>query len=161
MRRWSLILAFFASCAASGAVGFWFGFREALPIGVAADFLPRGVLATGYIKALRAGKPENVITALEFDVDNGLIWGHDLFQHPLRHLMGPLWDFQFYPEYEKYAVRLANYRKEHPSLIKPDTFDNVPPGKEQDREFYRDLALGTRENVAKINSMVERYATKP
>jgi hypothetical protein len=98
---------------------------------------------------------------LEFDVDNGLIWCHDLFQHPLRRLMGPLWGFNFYPEYEQHAVRLANYRKNHPSLIKPDTFDIVPPEKEQYREFYRELAIGARENIVKINSMVDRYATKP
>ena len=161
MKRWRIVLAFLISCAGSGAAGYWFGFREALPLGVAADFLPRGVIATGHLKALGTGKHENMITMLEYDVDNGLIWGHDLFQHPLRRLVRPLWGFEFYPEYEQYAVRLANYRKEHPSLMKPDAFDNVPPEKEQYREFYRELAVGTRENIAKINSMVERYATKP
>ena len=161
MKRWYIALAFVVSCVVSGAAGYWFGFREALPLGVAADFLPRGVIATGHLKALRAGKPETMITMLEYDVDNGLIWGHELFQHPLRRLMRPLWGFEFYPEYEQYAVRLANYRKEHPSLMKPDAFDNVPPEKEQYREFYRELAEGARENVAKIDSMVERYATKP
>jgi hypothetical protein len=161
MTRWTKALGFVAACLSSGAVGYWFGFREALPIGVAADFLPRGVIATGHLKGIRAGKTENVITMLEFDVDNGLIWGHDLFQHPLRHLMGPLWGFHFYPEYEKYAVRLANYRKDHPSLMKADAFDTVPPDGEQYREHYRELAQGARESVAKINSMVERYATKP
>jgi hypothetical protein len=160
MKHWRLVLAVVA-CVASAAVGYWFGFREALTFGVAADFLPRGVIATYHLKALRAGKPDNVLTGLEFDVDNGLIWGHELFRHPLRHLMGPLWGFEFYPEYEKYAVRLADYRKEHPSLTKPDMFDNVPPDKEQYRESYRELAQGTRENIAKINGMVERYATKP
>jgi hypothetical protein len=161
MKRWYIALTFVVSCVGSGVAGYWFGFREALPLGVAADFLPRGVIATGHLKAFRTGKHENMITMLEYDVDNGLIWGHELFQHPLRRLMRPLWGFEFYPEYEQYAVRLANYRKEHPSLMKPDAFDSVPPEKEQYREFYRELAVGTRENIAKINSMVERYATKP
>jgi hypothetical protein len=146
---------------ASGAVGYWFGFREALTFGIAADSLPRGSIATYYLRALRAGKHANFTIGLEYDVDMGLIWGHELFHHPLRHVMGPLWGFEFYPEYEKYAVRLADYRKEHPSLTKPDMFDDVPPDKEQYREFYRELAQGTRENIAKINAMVERYATKP
>lgn len=160
MKRWHIALAFVVSCVASGAAGYWFGFREALPLGVTADFLPRGVIATGHLKALRSGKPENVILKLEYDVDNGLIWGHELFQHPLRNLMVPIWGFNFYPEYEDFAVRLANYRKKHPSLMKPDAFDNLRPNKEQYREVYRELAHGTRENIAKINSMVERYATK-
>lgn len=161
MKRWRIILAFVGSCVVSGAVGYWFGFREALPLGVAADFLPRGVIATGHLKSLRTGQAENVILMLEYDVDNALILGHELFRHPLRKLLGPLWGLDFDPLYESYAVRLANYRKEHPSLMKPDAFDNVPPDKEQYREFYRELAYGTRENIAKVNSMVERYATKP
>jgi len=161
MKRWHLVLAFVASCVVSSAVGYWFGFREALPLGLAADSLPRGVIATQQLKARRSEKPQNVIIGLEYDVDMGLIWGHELFHHPLRHVLGPLWGFEFYPEYEKYAVRLADYRRVHPSLSKPDMFDNVPPNKEQYREFYRELAQGTRENIAKINTMVERYATKP
>lgn len=161
MKRRYLILAIVASCVMSGVVGYWFGFREALKFGVAADFLPRGVIAVYHLNALRARKPENVITMLEYDVDNGLVWGHELFEHPLRRLMRPLWGFEFFPDYEQYAVRLANYRKEHPSLMKPDAFDSVPPGKEQYSEFYRELAVAGRENVAKINSMIGRYASKP
>jgi hypothetical protein len=161
MKRWPIIFVFVVSCLVSGIVGYWFDFREALPFGISADFLPRGVIATGHLKALHEGKPETLITMLEFDVDNGLIWGHDLFQHPLRRLVGPLWDFNFYPEFEKYAVRLANYRKKHPSLMKPDALDIIPPEQEQNRELYQDLAIGTRENIAKINTMVDRYATKP
>jgi hypothetical protein len=65
------------------------------------------------------------------------------------------------PEYEQYAIRLANYRKEHPSLMKLDTFNVVPPEQEHYRDFYRELSIGVRENIVKINSMVDRYATKP
>ena len=160
MKRSHIALAFAFSCVASGVIGYWLGFREALPLGIAADFLPRGVIAVGHLKALRTGKTENMAIALEYDVDTALIMGEELFQHPLRNLTGPLWGFNFYPDYEGYAVRLADYRKEHPSLMKPDAFDNVPPDKERYREFYRELARGTRENIAKVNSMVERYATQ-
>jgi hypothetical protein len=97
---------------------------------------------------------------LEFDIDTGLLWGHELFDHPLRNLVNPIWGFNFYPEYEKYAVQLANYRKTHPTLMKPDMFDQVPSGKEENREEYREMATVTRENIKKVNRMVERYATK-
>jgi hypothetical protein len=145
---------------ASAMAGYWFGFREALPFGIGADFLPRGSIAAMQLESIRAGKTQHLVTALEFDVDNGLIWGYELFDHPLRHVVGPVWGFNFYPEYEQYAVRLANYRKAHPSLMKAAVFDQVPLGKEQYREHYRDLAVGARESTEKINVMVKRYASK-
>ena len=160
MKRWIITAVFVIGCAASAATGFWFGFREAWPLGVAADFMPRGSIAVAQLNALRAGNTQNLVTALEFDVDNGLIWGHEVFRHPLRDYLRPVWGFSIYPDYEKYATRLADYRKTHPSQMKPDLFDTVPPDKEQYREFYRDLAQGTRESIATVNSMVERYATK-
>jgi hypothetical protein len=160
MKRGLLALAFVIACGLSAAIGFWFGFREAFPLGVAADFLPRGSIAVAHLRELRAGKTGNLATALEFDVDNGLIWGNHVFSHPLRNYLNPLWGYDIYPEYEKYATRLADYRKEHPSALKGDMFDAVPPEKEQYREVYRELADGTRKSVGTINSMVERYATK-
>lgn len=146
------------SCVFSGAVGYWFGFREALYFGIAADYLPRGSIATAHLEAIRTGKTKNIITMLEFDVDQGLLYGHDLFQHPLRSYLGPLWGFDFYPEYEQYAARLAKYRKTHPSEMKPDMFDTVPKDKEQFADEYKELAQGTRDNILKIEYMVNRYA---
>jgi hypothetical protein len=160
MTRWWIAVAFVVGCVTSATAGFWFGFREAWSLGVAADFLPRGVIAAQQLKALQVGKTDFVAIGLESDVDNGLIWGYDLFHHPLRGVLDPLSGTDVYPEYEKYAERLADYRKEHPSRLRQDLFDTVPPGKEQYRDFYADLAQGARESVAKMNSMVERYATK-
>lgn len=159
MKPWQIGLALVLSCTASGAAGFWFGFREGLPFGLAADSLPRAVNAAGHLTELRAGKTANVMLMLEYDIDNGLIAGYDIVEHPLRGLLGPVWGFNIYPEYNKYVIRLANYRKEYPSLLKSDASDIVPQGKEQDREFYSDVAKGNRENVGKINIMVERYAS--
>jgi hypothetical protein len=144
----------------SAAIGFWLGFREALPLGVAADFMPRGTIAVQQLTALRKGNTQNLATSLEFNVDTGLIWGYDVLNHPLRHLWKPLWGWDVYPEYEQYAVRLADYRRQHPSLIKPDTFDRVPADRPDLTEAYKDLALGARETTVKLNLMIERYATK-
>ncbi len=160
MTSWRLTLALTFCCLLSATAGYWFGFREGLFFGVAADFLPRGVIAAGKLNALRAGNIEPVTTMLESEIDNGLIFGHDLFRHPLRNVVGPVWDFNFYPEYEKYAVRLANYRKNHPSPMKPDAFDTVPADKEQYRESFKEPSVGVRENIGKMKSMVERYAEK-
>ena len=158
MKRWTITLVLIVSCAASGAVGYWLGFREALPLGVAADFLPRGAIAIGHLKAIRSGKTENVLTMLEYDVDSGLLWADDVLHHPLRSVFKPLWGFDA-SLYDEYAVRLANYRKEHPSLMKPDAFDRVPPGQEQYRESYREMAQGARETINKLDAAVKRYAT--
>jgi hypothetical protein len=158
MKRWTIALVLIVSCAVSGAVGYWFGFREALPLGVAADFLPRGAIAIGHIKGIRSGKPDAVITMLEYDIDSGLIWADDVLRHPLRSAFEPLWGFNV-SLYDEYAVRLANYRKQHPSLMKPDAFDKVPLGYEQHRESYRELAQGARETVKKLDAAVKRYGT--
>ena len=160
MKHWRITLAFIVSCTTTAVVGYWFGFREALPLGIWADFLPRGVLAATHLTALRSGNPDAMIPMLEADVDNSLIEGDTLFQHPLRHFLGPLWGLDLLPEYEQFAVRLANYRKMHPPLMKADAFDHVPPEREKYRESYKELALGARERVAKVNAMVEQFSTK-
>lgn len=160
MKRSVAAIAVILACVVSAALGYWFGVRQAWPLGVAADFLPRGAIAAYQLQHLRAGKPDNVITGLEADVDIGLVWADELLNHPMRELWKPLWGLEIYPGYEQYVIRMAKYRKEHPSPFKPDAFDTVPPGKEQYREFYRDLADGARENKAKVDAMVHRYATK-
>ena len=101
-----------------------------------------------------------MVTALEFDVDNGLILGHEALNHPLRNLWDPIWGIQISPNLEDYATRLANFRKEHPSLMRPDAFDEVPEDRPDLRDIYADLAKGTRENIATRDFMIQRYATK-
>src|SRR6266850_463402 len=146
MKRWRTASLVIAACVASGAAGYWLGFREALPLGVAADFMPRGTIATQQLAAIRAGKTQNLANALEFDVDNGLIWGYEVVNHPLRHLWKPVWGWDVYPDFEQYAVRLANYRKEHPSSMTGDMFDKPPPERPDLTEAYKDLAQGARQS---------------
>ena len=160
MMRVRTALLLVGACIVSSAVGFWFGYREALPLGVAADFMPRGSIAIYQLEALRAGNTRNLATSLEFDVDNGLVWGYEVVNHPLRHLWKPLWGMSFYPDYEQYLVRLANYRKAHPSLMKPDAFDKPPADRPELAEWYKDLAIGAQEHNTKLNAMIERYASK-
>jgi len=161
MKRWKLTITIFMACLLSAAAGFWFGFREALPLGLMADMLPRGTIAIQQLAALRSGKTQNLATALEFDVDEGLVWGYDLFNSPMRPLFSPLWGFDVYPGYEKYAVRLANYRKVHPSPHTSDFLQNVPKGTKEEKANYAELAEGARLYEFKLNAMVKRYATKP
>lgn len=160
MMRFRTAIFVVAVCLVSAAIGYWFGFREAMTLGVAADFMPRGSIAVARLDALRAGNTRNLAVSFESDVDSGLIWGYDVVNHPLRHLWKPLWGLDIYPEYEQYAVRLANHRQRHPSPFKPDAFDKPPADRPELAEWYKELALGTRENAARVSAMIERYATK-
>jgi len=162
MKRTWLALGVIAACWLSAAGGYWFGFREALPLGLIADRLPHGVIATQQLAALRVGKTQNLATALEFYVDDGLVWGYDLFNHPLRSLFGPLWDFNVYPEYEKYATRLADYRKQHPSPMQQGVFEHKPlDNPDEEEQFRAMLEYGAQLHQFKLQTMVERYASEP
>jgi hypothetical protein len=145
----------------SAAVGFWFGFREALPLGVKIDRLPQGAIAMQQLNALRAGNTQNLATALEFNIDEGLVWGYDVFDHPLRGLLGPLWGLNVIPDNEKYATRLADYRKQHPSPMPTEQWDRKPLDNPEDEAQFRALMqYGAQLHHFKLQAMIERYATK-
>jgi len=149
------------ACGISAAGGYWFGFREALQLGLMADRLPRGVTATQELGVLQAGNGQHVATALEFDVDEGLVWGYDVLNHPLRNLFGPVWGFNVYPDYEKYATRLADYRRQHPSPMTQQNFShNKPDSSSDEAQFHAMLGEGAKLHQSKLNAMVERYASK-
>ena len=149
MKRILLIAAAAALGLACAAGGYWLGFRDAWYLGIVADSLPRGVLATHQLRFLRAGTPGPVIAVLEYDVDNGLIRGAEVFDHPLRNLFAPLWGISVYPDYERYATQLANHRRQHASLLNPEAFSRNP-----------ELMNDARDTQARIARMVERYATE-
>jgi hypothetical protein len=161
MARWKITLLVVVACVVSAGTGFWFGFREALSLGVAAESLPRGVLATSHLRILRSGHTETIVTSLEYDVDRGLVWGYDVLNHPLRTLFVPLWSYDAYPKYEKYAVQLANHRKNHPSPTKSEDFKKLMREFEQDKAKYGELTENARIYQLRLNSMVERYGSKP
>jgi hypothetical protein len=123
--RASHIGAILVASLASLAIGFWLGFHQAWPLGVQAEFLARGVLATQNLQALRNGKGEVVTTGLEFDIDNGLLFGGDFLEHPLRPFLAPVLGIELSGDYEQYALRLANYRKLHPSPTKWESDPNI------------------------------------
>jgi hypothetical protein len=139
MRRSKYITGTILACLLSVAVGFWLGFREAWTVGISADFLPRGLLATHHIQSLKAGQTEKVVGTHELEIDNGLLFGSDFLDHPLRPLLSPIWGIGVSADYERYASRLADFRKTHPS---PNTWESDPHIR------------------ARIDASIERYATK-
>jgi hypothetical protein len=161
MTRRKVTLIVVVACLASAGMGFWLGFREALSIGVAAESLPRGVLAMSHLRVLRSGHTDTIVTSLEYDVDRGLVWGHDVLTHPLRTLFVPLWSYDAYPRYEKYAAQLADHRKKHPSPTKSEDYKALMREFEQDQVKYGEVIENARVYQQRLNSMVERYGSKP
>jgi hypothetical protein len=161
MKRWQVALLLVVACGASSAAGYWVGFREAWTLGVAVDNLPRGARSVAHLQALQAGRLRPVTLGLEFDVDNGLMWGYEVVNHPLRGLWEPLWGLDILPRYEQHLVRMADYRRAHPSSMRAEMFQAPPDSRPDLRESYVDFARGARAVVARRDEMVERYATKP
>jgi hypothetical protein len=130
------IVGILIACLVSLALGFWLGFHQAWPLGVRAEFLARGVLATQSVQALRSGKGDIVTTLLESDIDNGLLIGGDFLEHPLRPFLVPALGIEIPTDYEQYAVRLANYRKLHPSPHKWESHPEIKAEIERRIERY-------------------------
>ena len=160
MRRWQIALLVVLACSVSAAAGFWLGFREGETVGAALDVVPRGARSVTHLEAIHAGNLRPVVLGLEFDVDNGLVWGYELASHPLRELWGPLWGFEAYPSYERYLTRLANYRRDHPSSTRADMFVVAPETRPDLQEGLRDFSRTARDVATRRDAMVQRYATK-
>ena len=159
MRHWQLALLLAVACTASAAAGFWFGFREAWTLGSAADQLERASRSVAQLEDLQAGKTRPVVLGLEFDVDAGLLWAYEVLEHPLRGLWAPLWGIEVYPGYERYARRLADYRRDHPSSTRVEMFGNSPEARPDSQDALPDFNRSAREVAARRDAMVERYAT--
>lgn len=158
-KRWLLAAVILLTSVLSAAVGFWAGFHEAWWLSAAASTLPRGSAALTHVKSIAAGRPAVAARALEADIDNGLVRGYDLVEHPLHDWLNPLWDIPF-ESYEKSAARLAAYRKEHASplaLQQPGAMFSRGAAVD-DKAFAGLLEDGRRYAVFKIDAMVKRYA---
>jgi len=151
-RHFAAILV--TGCVISAVGGYWLGFRDAWPLGAAAEALPSGVLASEKIQMLRAGQASPLTRLLESDVDRGLVYGYDIVNHPLRGLWKPVWGIDVYPKYERYVSRLADYRIAHPSTAKSD---DLPQTLKETPEVVREIV---RQDLVKRDKMIDRYATK-
>ena len=160
MKRWQVALLLVLACSVAAAAGYWAGFREAWILSAGLETLPRGARSVAHLEAVQAGKMRPVLLGLEFDVDNGLLWGYEVMQHPLRELWAPVWGLDIYPGYERYLTRLADYRKAHPSATRSDMFDSAPESRPDLQEAVRDFARSARELAARRDLIVERYAGK-
>jgi hypothetical protein len=157
MTRWQVALLLVVACTAAAAAGFWAGFREAWTLGSAADQLERASRSVTHLEELQAGKTRPVALGLEFDVDAGLLWAYEILEHPLRKLWAPLWGMDV--DYERYARRLADYRRDHPSSTRVEMFGSSREARPDSQEALPDFNRSAREVAARRDAMVQRYAT--
>lgn len=133
------------------------GFDKGMIHSFYVDAPARGVLATQQLNALRSGKTDFVITFLEFNVDQSILWHNDFLNSNWAWLLGPDTEVAI-SKNDEYMRRIAQYRKRHPSPSEPTMFDTVPTDKERYREEYKELAQSARENRQIIDAIVARYA---
>ena len=111
------------------------------------------------LKGINQGVSQNMVTTLETDVDLGLLWAHQIEQHPMSPLFEPLWELQVSKEA---LVRLATYRAEHPSPLRAEVLQtNGMPDTPEGKAFRKELYEGAQKNEQIISEMVKKYATQP
>ena len=121
MKQTLLLSAVVIAIAIGAAGGFWLGVREAWELALMADAARIGSNAVPRLVAIEVGKTDALKTALELDVDNGLIWSHYFGESPLHAYLGPVWGISGAPENRKEMARLADYRRTHPWPLATDT----------------------------------------
>jgi hypothetical protein len=115
------------------------------------------------VPRLVAIKSENVValrTALELDVDNGLIWSHHFLQSPLHPYLAPVWGLSGYPENSQEMARLAGYRRTHPSPV-VDGLGGIPRRRAAQDDSGDAIADDLLERRQIIDDMVRRFAPQP
>ena len=110
------IIGIVVACVLALGLGYVIGFRHAWHMGVQAEFVARGVLATQMLQAMRSGRTKFVTTLLESDVDGGLLIGGDFVENPARPLL-PIIGVDLPANYEQFMSRVASYRKANPRPI--------------------------------------------
>ena len=120
MKPWKLVALLVVVALPSAAIAFWFGLREGWNVGIMADSIPRGGISLHHIQKLSGGMvTRNTMTSLESDVDMALLWAYNLEHHPLRPILNAVWGTEILLN-ETSLRRLADYRKSHPSPLRPE-----------------------------------------
>lgn len=152
MKSWIAIGIVISACITSALGGFWFGFREGWNFSALSVSSAQGVIALRHIADLRAGKQDVVIQDLEMDINQGLYQTFKLERYSWRGLIPYIWDLGCIScnKYcNKYVVKLADYRAEHPSPLKPDIFSNVREMESSARDMTQDIDTEVQRHVSK------------
>jgi hypothetical protein len=160
MRPILLVGCTFISLVLGAAGGFCFGVREAWDLALMENAAHLGMIAVPRLVAIQTDKCTELARALEFDVDNGLIWSHYFLESPLLGFLRPVWGIDSSAQNRQELNLLASYRKTNPSPLKPNTLEDVYPETASPRAV-EEGPTAIEQRLSIINDMVKRYATKP
>ena len=121
-----------------------------------ADSARIGFVAVPRLTAIELGHVNALNTALELDVDNGLIWSHHYIESPLHPYLAPVWGLNGYPENRQEMARLAGYRRLHPS---PSVVDRNDANERAAQNDSGNAMMDERRQI--IADMVRRFAPQP
>ena len=159
MKTWLAVGIGVVAAAGAASAGYWAGFREAWAMGVRADAAPRGAIAIFQLRAIEAGRINDVKVGLEHDIDMGLIHWHDLSGSSVSVLINFLSGTEVIPDYEQYVRRLAIYRKKHKSALSDPEMEKalLDSASKVSPETVSDLKEGGERARRALDAMVKKY----
>ena len=128
--------------------------------GLAVEGAPRAVAELELGRRLDAGHVDEAKYYFESQVDASLMYWHDVLDSPVSPFLNTLTGGKFFPEYEIYIRRLAQYRKINPSpLWDPKDMAEVDDYlSKQKPDKAADFAAASRRAKAELDEVVSKYA---
>jgi hypothetical protein len=141
-------------------LGFWLGFRQGWQMELAVEVAPRAVAELQLGRRLDTGHVDEVKYYFDSQVDAALMYWHDVLHSPVTPFLNFLTGGEYFPEYETYIRRLAQYRKTYPSpLWDPKDMSDIDDYlSKQKPQNAADFAAANREAKAAMDEVVSRYA---
>ena len=166
MKRVHVILIMLGVAVAASATGYWIGFRQGGQSTVAFVMAMSARPSLIYLDAIQGGRINDYTILMESDVDQTLFANYYLEESYIFPLLRALWGSDVEAGRRDSLVRLANYRKEHPSPNRPEALEalraQVP---ESDRQNLPEITPSLRQSMLEtqqiVDGMVSRYAAKP
>jgi hypothetical protein len=140
---------------------YWLGLRQGADFGVEFASTLSGSSSLIYLQAIQDGKftiqdtkVNAYLAGLESQVDEALLQNYHLEGHPAFRFLPSLWRSDAEAARREYLTRLANYRKEHPSPMRPEANEALLAKKPELRQ-----SMGKTQDA--IAEMVSHYVGKP
>ena len=158
MNRLFWVAGFVALAVGVPLLAFWYGFRQGAEVALMIEAVPRGGLSLFQLQKRQEGSSTNMTFLLESDVDIALMAAHQLDHHPLLPVLEPLSGLLL-PRADS-LVRLADYRKNHPSPLGVQTLAKEPIAAfNEAAASHATMLEAARENETVILLMVKKYAS--
>jgi len=162
MKRAQALLLLVVAIAAS-TTGYWVGIRRG-DESRAFTLAMRASTSLMYLQAIQKGNIDQYTQVMETDIDSTLLANHHVEEDPLFRILPPRWGTDGEASRRESLTRLADYRKAHPSPLRPEALDaliaQIP---ESQRNGVPEITPELRQSMVKtqetIAEMVGRYAS--